>query len=983
MNHLARNSAMRHSLLLILLGVLTFGGSAQGQSVQEESAKKALTVDDYSRWRSISNSAISGDGTWVTFVLRQTNTKQEDSNPVLHVLNLETQEDLEVLGGSAGTFSEDSRWIAYQVDPRNRPGGRQAGGGEGETDEEETEDSEEGGDEDEEEERRRVELRNLETGDVRSWVNVQSLEFSKRSSHLVLRRRSGGNAGGGGGRGGSGGQGGGGGSDTGEAPRGVDVVVHDLGTGHDLLLGSVSDFSFNRDGDLLAFTVDAAGQDANGLSLLELESGRMHVLDNDAKRYARLTWNDAGSALAVLKGSTAEGKRERENELVVFPDVRAAVDQGATASKVILDPTAQEGFPEGWVVSDRASVTWSADDTRVFFGSKKQVEEPEAREEDTDEVANVDVWNTVDERIQSLQMRRANSDRNLTYRQAFEIGSGEYVGLADETMRDLDVAPEGRWAVGRDPTGYIHDVNPSAADIYRVDTRTGERTLMLSNQPTRGLLGFSADGQFFLVWKDELIQAYDLDAGTFRTLGGNTAPSFVNVEDDHFGPRPTYGISGFTADGSSVVARTRYDLWVLPLDGSDAWNLTNGHGDDQEIRFRYVDLDPEDPPAGRGGSGPRKIDLSEPLTLTAYGQWTKKSGFFELSEGELDEIVFEDARFSTPTKAKNSDRYLFSRQTFVEYPDLRVSGPDFSSSEKITDANPQQAEFLWGHRVLFDYENKDGMRLQGILGIPDDYQQGEKRPMLVTFYEKNSQNLHRYSSPSYLGGMGSSPIQAVSEGTLTMLPDIHFRTRTSHSDMLESIEAAVEKVIEMGYADPERIGVTGHSYGGQGAAFVGVRSKMFAAVGMGAGVTHLHADFNQNWGWTYEIDGGSGNNGHNYYIHGQGRQATNPWEDPELYLFESAISHAPDAEAPFLIMHGTADPTVAFQNGLGFYNALRFNGKRAVLLAYPGEGHGLRGLANRKDLTVRFFEFFNHFLKDEPAPDWWTKGVPFLEKNRG
>jgi len=97
-------------------------------------------------------------------------------------------------------------------------------------------------------------------------------------------------------------------------------------------------------------------------------------------------------------------------------------------------------------------------------------------------------------------------------------------------------------------------------------------------------------------------------------------------------------------------------------------------------------------------------------------------------------------------------------------------------------------------------------------------------------------------------------------------------------------------------------------------------------------------------------------------------------------MSESALTHAPLAQTPFLIMHGTSDPTVAFQNALGLYNALRFNGKSAVLLAYPGEGHGLRGLANRRDLTVRYFEFFNHYLKDEPAPGWMTEGVPFLNK---
>ena len=142
--------------------------------------------------------------------------------------------------------------------------------------------------------------------------------------------------------------------------------------------------------------------------------------------------------------------------------------------------------------------------------------------------------------------------------------------------------------------------------------------------------------------------------------------------------------------------------------------------------------------------------------------------------------------------------------------------------------------------MLFDFKDKDGHRLQGILAIPDDYKPGEKRPMLVNFYEKNSQNLHRYNAPSYLTGMGSSPMQAVSEGYITMLPDVYFHTGASHSDMLDAVEAATRKVIEMGYVDPKHIGINGHSYGGEGAAFIGTRSRLFAAVGMGAGVTDLY-----------------------------------------------------------------------------------------------------------------------------------------------
>jgi dienelactone hydrolase len=862
----------------------------------------------------------------------------------------------------------------------------------------------------------RVELRNLATGAIKSWQDIQSFAFAASSTHLILKRRPANAGAGGGGRGGAGGgetpaPGGGdtagrGGAAAPPGPRGTDVILHNLVTGRDQLLGSVGDIAFNKSGELLAYTVDASVKDGNGLFVIELKNNRVHPLDNDARAYHRLTWSDDGGALAVLKGADVDKMRERDNQLIAFANVAAALSD-VEATPVVLDAAKAAGFPKGWVISDRAALDWSDDNRRVFFGAKAQVPAPEAApRRGTDELANVDVWNSADERVQSLQMIRAEPDRNFTFRQAFDVAAVKFVKLADETMRDLDVAPDGRWAVGRDTRGFIHDFKRPAADLYRVNTSTGERTLMLKAQITNTstgshVFGIAPDGRHFLYWKDNRFQAYDLDAATTRPLGNGTV-SFVDMEFDHPGPRPAYGIAGYTADRKSAIVQHRYDLWEMPLDGSAPKNLTGGAGTKGEIRFRYVRTEPLEPnlgaitaggaaPAGGGGFGGGRgggaaaratIDLSKPILLSAYGEYTKKAGFYELAGGQLKEVIYEDAAFSNPVKAMKADKYLFTRQTFVQFPDLRVVGPGLKDAKQISDANPQQKEFAWGRRVLFDYKNKDGVRLQGILALPDDYKAGEKRPMIVTFYEKNSQNLHRYNAPSYLTGMGSSPMEAVSRGYITMLPDVHFRTGASHSDMLECVEAATRKVIEMGYADPKRIGVTGHSYGGEGAAFIGVRSKMFAAVGMGAGVTDLFFDFTQNWGWSYSVTGGSGANAFDYYLYSQGREGVSPWDKPEMYMFESAITHAPQASAPFLIMHGAADPTVPFTNGLAMYNALRYNNKKAVLLAYPGEGHGLRGVANRKDLTVRYFEFFDHYLKGAPAPKWLSEGVPFLDKDK-
>ena len=86
-------------------------------------AKKALGVEDYSRWRSINSSAISGDGKWVTYVLAQTNTAPADAKPVLHILRLDNNQDIEVANATAPAFSTDSSSSArYSVSvSRTRP----------------------------------------------------------------------------------------------------------------------------------------------------------------------------------------------------------------------------------------------------------------------------------------------------------------------------------------------------------------------------------------------------------------------------------------------------------------------------------------------------------------------------------------------------------------------------------------------------------------------------------------------------------------------------------------------------------------------------------------------------------------------------------------------------------------------------------------------------------------------------------------------
>ncbi|MBT8398497.1 MAG: prolyl oligopeptidase family serine peptidase, partial [Gemmatimonadetes bacterium] len=761
----------------------------------------------------------------------------------------------------------------------------------------------------------------------------------------------------------------------------------------------------------------------------------------DAERemkYARLTWGDekdapSFDALAVLKGGEDEDLVETENALLLWPAL------SESTSPIVLDPrpakdSADTRVPDplvdGWVLSEKGALNWAKNADRIFVATRPQLPAPKtlckAPEESgrgrgstgdsasassdstasstdstkapklstmasrygpdgrplgpeevmgescPDFMADVDIWHIGDERLQSVQMIRASRDRNQTFTSVVHIegtGSGataRFVQLTDETMESIQVSDNDRFAMGRNDKPYRSDWEPSRGDYYLVDLETGERTPVLEGHLRT--LGFSPDGKRYLYWKDQNIWSFETGAGEHVNLTDGFPVSLVNEQFDRFGEKPPHGIAGWTRDTTGVILRHRYDLFLQPLDGGPPTNLTNGAGAEGEIVFRILDLDPEE----------ELTDLSGPLTLTAYGQWTKKAGFYRLENpGGGDPprpLLWEDARFGRPAKADSADVVLFTRQDFETFPDYHLAGLSFADATPITSANPQQAEFNWGRRILFDYETHDGVRLQGTLAIPYDFVDGEKRPMLVNYYEKNSQNLHSYPTPI----SRDTPMfsEYVSAGYLVMQPDIHFRIGETHGEMLECINLAIDKVVEMGYVDPDRIGLHGHSFSGQGSAYIATHSDRFAAIVAGAAATNLISDFNQLWK-------SSGTNQHGYDTYGQGRFGTNPYDDLELFLDQSATPNAGNMNTPLLILHGTADGSVEWLQAVEFYNGLRWHEKEhVILMSYPGEPHHLRVYENQRDFQIRMRQFFDHWLWDKPAPKWMESGRSFLQKER-
>ncbi len=944
-------TASRIRLTALLPALILVCGSLMIQA--QSAAPKPIALEDYAAFKRITGAAISNDGKWMHYTVTP-----NDGDATLYVKSLDTETVHEIPRGANPAFSDDGRWIGYFIAPpasEARGRGRGGRGAQGQGAEPPA--------------ARPFEIIDLTTGTKSSFPSVGNFAFSPDGEWLLIRPHTATAAPAQGGGAGRGGRGGGNAANTGTSNTPAqDLLMRRLATGEQRYLAKVAAYAFDDAGKLMAYTVRGQGRLGNGVYLMTLSTGEAQTLDAAAADYDGLAWSSEGTHLAVLRGDKPRGKAQRANVVLTWRNAGTPQMQSAT-----FDPAKAASFPAGMVVSEFTAPRWSSDGDRVLVGLKEQEDE---KPESNDPQANVDVWHWQDDDPQSVQIVQLNNARRATKAAVLDVGSGALRQIADEKITSITPTDDLKWAIGRDETPYSGQIawGGRTADVYRVDLTTGERTLI-----ERGLarmMGLSPDGKWALYLKGGRVHSFEMATGKKTVIDGGR--SFVDAEDDHDYEKPVYGMAGFTTD-DRVLLYDRYDVWALPLAGGPIVNLTKGEGARASVRYRVTRLDRPGGGGrggGRGGAASQEpIDLSKPVLLSAFGEWTKKSGYSELTPGGSPApLIWTDKNIGSPIAAKEADRIVFTQQTFNEYPNYWTADKRFQAPRQVTDAYPDVfTQFAWGSKKLIDYKNSKGQRLQATLTLPAGYEPGKKYPMLVYFYELMSDTHHNFSFPVYDDRPHMSTY--ASNGYLVLQPDVRYEIGKPGTSALDCVTSAVKEVIKLGYADPARIGLQGHSWGGYQSSFIVTQTDLFAAVVTGAPPTNLVSFYNTLYRSSGNIQQGITEVGQVR----MGRDVT-PWSAHELYESQSPIHNAPKITTPFMILHGTADGSVDYGQGLEFYAAARRLGKPVILLSYPDEGHHLGRRENQKDFQIRMRQFFDHYLKGAPAPLWMTEGVPQLRK---
>jgi len=243
--------------------------------------------------------------------------------------------------------------------------------------------------------------------------------------------------------------------------------------------------------------------------------------------------------------------------------------------------------------------------------------------------------------------------------------------------------------------------------------------------------------------------------------------------------------------------------------------------------------------------------------------------------------------------------------------------------------------------------------------------------MITYIYEMRSQTMHNYSVPTRTSPYNMRRYS--SEGYFVFEPDINYVLRDPGVSAVESVVPAVETVLETGMIDEDKVGLTGHSWGAYQTAFIITQTNIFNSAVAGAPLTNMVSMYNSVY-WN------SGTPDAQIFEVSQGRFPEPYWMDWDKFIENSPIFNMEDNTTPLLVEFGTDDGAVDFNQGVELYNTMRRMEKPYVMLVYEGENHGLARKENQIDYASRAFEWHEHFLKGEEAPDWVKSGIPYLER---
>ncbi|MCB0826552.1 MAG: S9 family peptidase [Armatimonadetes bacterium] len=910
---------------------------------------KVLTHDVYDSWNSIVGIKLSNDGKWITYA-----SSPQEGDDTVTIKSVDGSKSYTIEVGANVNFSEDSKYVIATIVPKLA------------VTKEETKKKVKP------EDRTKNSLRIIElaTGKVTDIDRVTSYQIADKDSGWIIYRP--------------------------EPPKpepakpadkpaegekkpeekkeekkdepkkkkghgnGSTIVLYNYMTGEKVEMSNMGTYTMNEAGSKLYFNSTPEGVEGHGVFVYDFASKTKKAVIEGLGQYSRILLSDDESKIAVLTDKD-DYNSEDSSYSIYAGNANGGLKRVAFAG--------DKGIPEGWYINSRSTLRWSKPADRLFFSTvPKPVKEEKKEEVDESEKVSLDIWNWQDLELQPQQLLRINAERNRSFSAMVDMKSGKVMQLETPEHKDVSVSSNGvgNWALISKPVATGAGLTP---DNYWIMNLSDGKIRDLK-MDLKGGITLSPNGKWLSAYDYTTRSSYIINPSNLEwmKIDDRFPHPIYDSEDDHPSGGGPYGGAGWSQDENVMYVYDKYDIWALDLRKKDkAESVTGGYGRRTNTIIRFSNIDPD----------MEYIDPKKTVYFSLFNEKTKDAGFGRSTFGARtspEVLVMDAAAYGSLGKARDAEVYEFQRENVDKYRDVYIAGADLSNAEQFSDINPQTEDYVWPTVELVEWRSLDGVMLQGLLYKPSNFSRREQYPMISYFYERSSDGMHRYQTPA----PSASTINIawfVSNGYCVFVPDIPYKEGYPGESAVSAIVPGVNSILERGFVDPKRVGIQGQSWGGYQVAYLVTETDMFAAAGAGAPVSNM---FSAYGGIRY----GSGLVRQLQYETGQSRIGGTMWEYPLRYMENSPIFYADKVKTPLLIMANDRDGAVPYTQGIEYFTALHRLKKPCWLLVYNGEDHNLVQRKNRKDLSIRLGQFFDHYLKGAPMPVWMDKGVPAVDKGK-
>ncbi len=756
-------------------------------------------------------------------------------------------------------------------------------------------------------------------------------------------------------------------ADADKVEEGTELVLRNLNNGTDKKFKLVTEYFFSKKANALVIETSAKNNDSitkASVLWVNLNTGKTDTIFkkfNDAKNYVL---DEDGDQLAFVAERDSAAKALTKFYKLYY------YHSGADSATVLAEKNTV-GMKVGTTISENANLIFSKNGQKLFFGTAN-IKAPKDTTLVDFELARLDVWHYNDDYLQPQQLRQLDNELKRSYTAVIYLGHDKVIQLGAEDAERITLVDEGNadWVLAESNKGNRVEgqwTGRTKSSAYVINTKDGSKKLVLAN----ALANYDASpAGKYVYWYDNVKKnyfTYDVATGVTKNVTDKIKAPLYDEENDVPDYPSPYGVMGWSNGDKNLYVYDRYDIWnVSP--SADAIPATLIEQQQQarknKITYRYISTDREE----------RFINAAKPMLFRVFDN-TAKTSALEWSYAQNNLIhfnnVLEKNVFGFPVKAKNSDAFIYTKESYVQSPNLYYADA-VDYNVVLSDINPQQKEYNWGTAELFKWKTYTGKESEGIIYKPENFDPKKKYPMISYFYEKLSDGLYGYIPPSPTPSRLNIPF-FVSRGYVVFAPDISYTTGHPGNDAYNYVVSGVRAIVKLGYVDSTKLGLQGQSWGGYQTAIIITKTNLFAAAWAGAPVVNMTSAYGG-------IRWGAGINRQFQYEKSQSRIGASLWDKTNLYLENSPLFHLPKVTTPLVIMNNDADDAVPWYQGIEFFTAMRRLNKPIWLLVYNNEAHNLIERKNRKDIQIREQQFFDWKLKGEKPAKWLTDGVPATQK---